>query len=85
MDMDDRQARALGPGQLAQPSLVKAEPRMRRLAFRDRAKASGSIDIEDRHFDQTIAHRKRRPTEYLLIDPEKLGKDTPVLVIQLAG
>src|SRR3546814_2590405 len=76
MNMDDRQARALGPGQLAQPAFVKAKAGMGCLTLRDRTKTGRGIDIEDRHFNQAIPHRKRRPTEHLLIDPEELGKDT---------
>src|SRR3546814_1740107 len=76
MNMDDRQARALGPGQLAQPAFVKAKAGMGCLTLRDRTKTGRGIDIEDRHFNQAIPHRKRRPTEHLLIDPEELGQDT---------
>src|SRR3546814_3135467 len=38
MNMDDRQARALGPGQLAQPAFVKAKAGMGCLTLRDRTK-----------------------------------------------
>src|SRR3546814_17979773 len=80
MNMDDRQARALGPGQLAQPAFVKAKAGMGCLTLRDRTKTGRGIDIADRHFNQAIPHRKHRPTEHLLIDPDELGKDTPVRV-----
>src|SRR3546814_14925617 len=84
MNMDDRQARALGPGQLAQPAFVKAKAGMGCLTLRDRTKTGRGIDIEDRHFNQAIPHRKRRPTQHLLIDPHELGKDTPVLLVKFA-
>src|SRR3546814_3856089 len=47
MNMDDRQARALGPGQLAQPAFVKAKAGMGCLTLRDRTKTGRGIRSEE--------------------------------------